>query len=218
MEDECLFSPTELKEIQLREERERELAELLRRQTLQEPENTAAQKELQMKMDRNRELIALTDRYPELDDQHEISREEILRQKRKEELRQIARIRNINSKEEETLGRGQKVKTPEPEVSEDIKGRVKETAAIWQTRDKREKSESQERCTPTPSRRIGSMFRREPEYWAEDEDLPAPPPEDVSNPPPPPRQSSRGKVEEYRHWSGGWRGQSSGSPAHPKLH
>ena len=217
VEDECLFSPTELKEIQLREERERELTELLNRQTLQEPEYTSAQKEKQMKLDRNLELIALTDRCSELDSQL-ISREEILRQERAEELRQISLLRNINSNEEDTRERGLATKTPELEVSEDTRSRVKETAAVWQHRDKREKSGSEDRFTPTPSRRIGSMFRREPEYWGEDEDLPAPPPEDVSNPPPPPRQSSRGKVEEYRTWSGGWKGRGSSSPAHPKLH
>lgn len=217
VEDECLFSPTELKEIQLREERERELTELLNRQTLQEPEYTSAQKEKQMKLDRNLELIALSDRCSELDSPT-ISREEILRQERAEELRQISLLRNINSNEEDTRERGQATKTPELEVSEDTRSRVKETAAVWQHRDKREKSESEDRFTPTPSRRIGSMFRREPEYWGEDEDLPAPLPEDVSNPPPPPRQSSRGKVEEYRTWSGGWKGRGSSSPAHPKLH
>jgi len=44
--------------------------------------------------------------------------------------------------------------------------------------------------------------------------------DDIANPPPPPRQSSRGKVEEYRHWSGGWTRGWSGSnmEAHQKLH
>jgi len=161
VEDALLFSPTELREIQLREERERELAALCARRTLAESEEVRADSAAWEDSDQ-------VDPYT----------------------------------------------VQEPGEPDEAGGRVRETTALW---DRREKSGSRERSVSTPTRRIGSMFRRDPEYWAaEDEDLPAPPPEEILNPAPPPRQSSRGKVEEYRHWSGGWRGSNPAS--HHKLH
>ena len=212
VEDAALFSPTELKEIQLREERERELAELSRRHNLVDPESSSALKEQELKAERARELIALADRNLDLD-RDKTSREELLRQERSEELRQIAQLRANSTNDEDSLyfDRDQVTGTPELEP-EEVRGRVRGTAALWQQRDQ-SSSRDRSSCT-TPTRRIGGLFRRDPEYWGDEEDLPAPPPaetsvptlEDGFNPPPPPRQSSRGKVEEYRHWGGGRRG------------
>ena len=49
-----------------------------------------------------------------------------------------------------------------------------------------------------PTRRIGSLFNKDPDYWNLNDnvdDLPEPP--SSPTPPTPVRQSSRGKIEEY---------------------
>jgi len=110
-------------------------------------------------------------------------------------------------------------------------GRVRGTAEIFQQQQQQwTGQEVRSSMSSPPSRRIGSMFRKEPEYWCVDDEFPAPPPrleadqvslaaaEDASNPPPPPRQSSRGKVNEYRGWSGGWGGDRHSSAHKHKLH
>ena len=282
IEDAYLFSPTELKEITLREERERELAELAKRRDISEAEDnfasqkerqvkaerirelaevaqrkyiqesesisTAAQKEQQIKSDRNTELaeisqrqttdnsdsfsvaiqkekrlkaernlelMALADRKLDID-LVTISRAEQLRQERSEELKEIAKLRSNSFSQEPLEDREAVTGTPELE-SDEVRGRVRGTAAIWQERERSAGREGGRSTCTTPTRRIGSMFKRDPEYWGREEELPAPPSDveaDSANPPPPPRQSSRGKVEEYRHWTGHW----SSAPAHHKLH
>jgi len=225
LDDASLFSPTELKEIALREERERELAALCGRQTFDMDESLAGaiHKENLLKAERCLELAALSERnFNSFQDSVDKFHPE----------------GTVNSSTVDCPG------------SDGKSASVRETMACWQ---QREQSAGKELRTAgsrgTPTRRIGSMFRREQDYWADDDDLPAPPPEealqptteaiglnqptgqdistgsmladDLTNPPPPPRQSSRGKVEEYRHWSGGWTRGWTGSntaEAHHKLH
>jgi len=96
------------------------------------------------------------------------------------------------------------------------------TAAAWK---EREKSASGDRDTPVklpkevPTRRIGNLFNRDPDYWNLNdtvEDLPEPPhpveSEVVASPSPTPptpkRQSSKGKIESYARdsqWNSSWR-------------
>lgn len=232
IEDAYLFSPTELREIELREERERELAHLSKRQHFADSASASEDRARKLKAERRQELQALAGRSV---DSQEVtaSQAETLRHERREELREMVKLRGDSINDTDTAvheterARG----TPEFDTDE-VRGRVRGTAAMWQQREQSAgrdhnrsvaSRESRSACT-TPTRRIGSMFRRDPEYWgSEEEDLPAPPeeltapPVDASNPPPPPRQSSRGKMEEYKHWSGGWRNMSP-TQTHHKLH
>ena len=114
---------------------------------------------------------------------------------RAEELRQMANIRPKSP-----------WKSQEAEV--DSKSKIRSTAAAWR---EREKSASRDRESPAagqftkdivPTRRIGSLFNRDPDYWNLNDsidDLPEPPPDMAPSPTPPTpvRQSSRGKIEEY---------------------
>lgn len=222
IEDAFLFSPTELREIQLREERERELQNLSRRHVAEESVTISTQREWEARAERNRELQALADRSLDID-RNTPSRAEILRQERSEELREIARLRSgsfsnsADVTEEETDRPGSEVE------DDDVRGRVRGTKAMWQQREQSGSREGRSACA-TPTRRIGSMFNRDPEYWGDVEDLPAPPselvnpvyPESDNNPPPPPRESSKGKVEEYRHWTNNWG--SAVPPNQQKIH
>merc|ERR1719244_765475 len=97
--------------------------------------------------------------------------------------------------------------------SPEIKGKVRNTAAAWKEREKsssRDKEYKTDKDTTTkeiPTRRIGSLFKKDSDYWNLNEanttdEFPEPPSEaeiaQVShNPPPPLRQSSKGKIEEY---------------------
>ena len=137
---------------------------------------------------------------------------------RAEELRQIAQLRP------KSPWRPQSRNSPGP-------GKLRNTAAAaW--RDRGQKSASRDRDspaqlrgnglaasagqkTPTPTRRIGSLFNRDPDYWNLNDDVadsaaefPEPPSGELVSlsptPPTPQRQSSRGKIEEYAG-SGGWR-------------
>jgi len=90
--------------------------------------------------------------------------------------------------------------------SPEVRGKVRTTAATWR---ERETSSSREAPSPSlPTRRIGSLFNRDPDYWNlnDSQDLPEPPPK---SPPLPARASSRSKMEEYAreqsNWSGSWR-------------
>jgi len=231
IEDAYLFSPTELREIELREERERELANLSKRQNFADTTSASEDRARKLKAERHQELQALASRNVDSQEQN-ASQTETLRHERSEELREIANLRSNSINDTDTaVQETEKARsTPDMDCTDEMRGRVRGTAALWQQREQsagRDHSraaasrDSRSACT-TPTRRIGSMFRRDPEYWGSEEELPAPPeeltaPQDASNPPPPPRQSSRGKMEEYKHWSGGWRNMSP-TQTHHKLH
>lgn len=281
VEDAYLFSPTELKEIALREARENELADLARHRNMSETEdNSTLLRERQLKADRLRELAEVANRKPEpenisssalkeqkiketrknelcelsqrqsgeetnsfsvaiekerrLKEERSIelmaladrkldielvttSRAEQLRQERCEELKEIARLRGTSlSQDASGTEEDREAETGTPELgTEEMRGRVRSTAAIWQERERSAGREGERSTCTTPTRRIGSMFKRDPDYWGreEEEELPAPPSELV-NPPPPPRQSSKGKVKEYRHWTGNWKPTSTRQTIH----
>merc|ERR1712060_375514 len=167
----------------LREERQRELQELGQRK-LELPVPEGETKEQELRAARARELSDLA-RRPTASPQLVAASEQL--DEVTEELRQIAEM---------------EIRVPTPEVTEEeMRRNVRTTAASWKEREQNaERAEIETATTPTPTRRIGSLFRRDPDYWklsSSQEDLP-PPAGDLLEPPPPPRQSSRGKVDEYR--------------------
>jgi len=176
------------REMELREERQRELQELALRK-LELPVQEGETKEQELRAARARELADLA-RRPAASPQLVAASEQL--DEVTEELRQIAEMETSRSEH----------RVPTPEVTEDeMRNRVRSTAASWKEREQNaERAEKETATTPTPTRRIGSLFRRDPDYWklsGSQEELP-PPAGDLLEPPPPPRQSSRGKVDEYR--------------------
>merc|ERR1719219_2698639 len=100
---------------------------------------------------------------------------------RAEELRQISQLTQVRSKSRQDCS------SPGP-------GKVRTTAAAW-----RDRGGSQSPAVPAvpavPTRRIGSLFNRDPDYWNlndSSEELPEPPrsPPCPQSPPAPTRQSS----------------------------
>merc|ERR1719193_2407421 len=135
LDDALLFSPTELKEIALREERERELAALCARQTFATDEDLAgaAHRESLLKAERCLELAALSER-------------------------------NLNSFPEDTfIEEDMDNSLPANSSGVDVKvGSVRETTARWQQRQQSAGRElhttGANTTSATPTRRIGSIF------------------------------------------------------------
>jgi len=175
-------NPGEERASLLREERMRELEQLSQRK-LEFPVQEGETKEQQLRAERARELAELTQR-PTASPQLIAASEEL--DEVTEELRQIAEMdRDVRSFNPAETG---------------IKSRVRNTAQSWKEREQSASREPEPKSTPTPSRKIGNLFRRDSDYWKLSdsmESLPLPGPE-LTEPPPPPRQSSRGKIEEYR--------------------
>jgi len=175
--------------MELREERQRELEELAQRK-LELPVQEGETKEQELRAARARELADLV-RRPTASPQLVAASEQL--DEVTEELRMIAEMETSRSDQHQA---------PTSEVAEEeMRSRVRSTAATWKEREQNaERAEKETATTPTPTRRIGSLFKRDPDYWklsSSQEDLP-PPAGDLLEPPPPPRQSSRGKVDEYR--------------------
>ena len=177
---------------QLKEERRRELEELAQRK-LDIPVQEGETREQELRAERARELADLA-RRPTASPQLVAASEQL--DEVTEELRQIAEMER-NFPEPRVLT---------PEVSEaEMRSRVRNTAASWR---EREAEAGQERGgetsapgTPAPSRRIGSLFRRDPDYWKltdQEEELP-PPAGELLEPPPPPRQV-RDDTQTYWTW------------------
>jgi len=202
----------------LKDERKKELEEIANRKV--EIEWTCDTKEKMIKEERARELYNIANRKEEKAQETELKQDDILRQERAEELRQISTFRSQSSSD---FDESKVEQTSERQtMDDDLRGKVRNTAAAWKEREKsgsRDKI-NDEGIRELPSRRIGSLLKNDPDYWSldepEEQDLPAPPPElseivDTNpNPPPgpPPRQSSRGKLEEYTRdpgWSAPWR-------------
>ena len=164
------------REMELREERQRELQELGQRK-LELPVQEGETKEQELRAARARELSDLA-RRPTASPQLVAASEQL--DEVTEELRQIAEM-EISRSEHQV-----------PEVTEEeMRRNVRSTAASWKEREQNaERAEIETATTPTPTRRIGSLFRRDPDYWklsSSQEDLP-PPAGDLLEPPPPPRQ------------------------------
>ena len=167
------------REMELREERQRELEELAQRK-LELPVQEGETKEQELRAARARELADLV-RRPTASPQLVAASEQL--DEVTEELRMIAEMETSRSEQHQV---------PTTEVSEEeMRSRVRSTAATWKEREQNaERAEKETATTPTPTRRIGSLFKRDPDYWklsSSQEDLP-PPAGDLLEPPPPPRQ------------------------------
>jgi len=201
----------------LREERRKELEELSNRKVEidWEPNN----KENLIKEEKAKELSELSNRKTDADSDMEKS--EQIWNERAEELKQISNMRSKSPWKQERGESPIVEKYVEFEAPE-LKGKVKNTAAAWKereksaSRDRDVKSEREVIMKDIPTRRIGSLFKRDSDYWNLNEptgEFPEPPSEaeiaQVShNPPPPLRQSSKGKIEEYNrdpNWNAPWR-------------
>jgi len=171
--------------LELKEERQREL-DVLAQRKLELPVQEGETKEQELRAARARELADLAHRHtasPQL-----VAASEQLDEVT-EELRQIAEMETCRRDPQDG-----------PTISdEEMRSRVRSTAASWREREQAAEQPA-EVDSPAPSRRIGSLFRKDPDYWklsGSQDELP-PPVEDLPEPPPPPRQSSRGKMDEYR--------------------
>lgn len=187
----------------LRLERQRELEELALR-PLELPVREGETKEQELRSERARELAELSRRPTGTASPQLIAASEQLEEVT-EELRLIA----------ETGGPSRSVSVTQPEELSDaeLRSRVRNTAASWREREQAMAAQAtgsrqpepldqphhqQGQTTPQPTRRIGSLFKKDPDYWKLSSSMEEIPGSDFPEPPPPPRQSSRGKVEEYR--------------------
>lgn len=195
----------------LREERRRELEEISNRKI--DVDNVQQNKENLIKEERAKELFEITNRVS--DAEFDMEKSEQIWNERAEELKQIASMRSKSPWQQErhdspTMEKNIGLDSPE------LKGKVRNTAAAWKEREKETKIEKDPVLKEMPTRRIGSLFKRDSDYWNLNEatdEFPEPPSEaeiaQVShNPPPPLRQSSKGKIEEYTrdpNWNAPWR-------------
>jgi len=202
----------------LKEERRRELEEISNRKV--DLDYAQQTKESLIKEERAKELFEITNRVS--DAEFDMEKSEQIWNERAEELKQIASMRSKSPWQEchsPTMEKKNEMDSPE------LKGKVRNTAAAWKERERETKIEKDPVLKDMPTRRIGSLFKRDSDYWnlneATDEfpEPPSeaeiaqvshnPPPHQVShNPPPPQRQSSKGKIEEYTrdpNWNAPWR-------------
>lgn len=135
---------------------------------------------------------------------------------RNRELAEIAEMRrrsNWQGSADSQICRSGSNKSLDPEL-EEARNTIRNAAAKWQERE--QKHQKIRYGTPpsgrtTPSRRIGSLFKKGSDHWSmddapgDDEDLLPPPPSDiemdVSLPEPPPRESSKDVMMEYSKMS-----------------
>jgi len=212
--NEGIFETSQEKLALLKEERRKELEEIANRKV--EMDWSCDSKEKTIREEKARELEEISNNRIKAKTWEEAETRKVdhLHNERAEELRQISEIRSkYNSETNLSENTNIQSKNIDDELLTDLSGvqsRVKDTAAVWK---QREKSGSQDLdpniplVKEVPSRRIGSLFRNDPDYWKLSEpepELPQPPPPTElfelttnSNPPPPPRQSSKNKMEEY---------------------
>lgn len=242
LEDAAFFSPTELREHQLREEREKELAALCARSYMVDTETEQSEQQCSIEELRESGSYESNQGIVEVPESPKptLTRKASALSLPSATIQDLTRELDALTDEAFEVLDSSRQKSIEPEM--DVKS-LREKKSIWLNKEStsRVSAERSNSNTPTPSRRIGSMFRKDSEYWSLDDDLPAPPPgqeplhgsthpqqiqppqctEDPNlppppnsdstevHPPPPPRQSSRGKVDEYRSWSGAWKSGSS---------
>merc|ERR1711892_1457649 len=197
----------------LKEERQKELEELSNRKV--DIDYTQLNKESVLKEERAKELYEISNRTT--DTEFDMEKSEQIWNERAEELKQISSMRSKSPWQQEARNSPTMEKNI-PMDSPELKGKVRNTAAAWKEREKESKIDKDPSLKDMPTRRIGSLFKRDSDYWNLNEptdDFPEPPPEaeiaqvQVStNPPPPLRQSSKGKIEEYTrdpNWNAPWR-------------
>ena len=129
----------------------------------------------------------------------EVERSEAIWNERAEELRQIA----TRCKSPWQQSREQKETSGERTAEfgdQNVRSKVRSTAAAWKEREKSGSREQESRETTRPeqrdlpTRRIGSLFRRDSDYW----NLEPEPEVEPESPAAPLRQSSRGRVDQIR--------------------
>jgi len=197
----------------LKEERQKELEELSNRKV--DIDYTQQNKESVLKEERAKELFEISNRTT--DTEFDMEKSEQIWNERAEELKQISSMRSKSPWQPEARNSPSMEKNI-PMDSPELKGKVRNTAAAWKEREKESKIDKDPSLKDMPTRRIGSLFKRDSDYWNLNEptdDFPEPPSEaeiaqvQVStNPPPPLRQSSKGKIEEYTrdpNWNAPWR-------------
>jgi len=198
----------------LKEERRKELEEIANRNI--DFDFNQQNRESQLREERAKELYEISNRVTEAES--EMEKSEQIWNERAEELKQIASMRSKSPWQQECRDSPVKERNIEIE-SPDLKGKIRNTAAAWKEREKESRVEKEPMLTKeAPTRRIGSLFKRDSDYWNLNEanttdEFPEPPSEaeiaQVShNPPPPLRQSSKGKIEEYTrdpNWNAPWR-------------
>eukprot|EP00092_Neocalanus_flemingeri_P004841 GFUD01005209.1.p1 GENE.GFUD01005209.1~~GFUD01005209.1.p1 ORF type:complete len:1622 (-),score=474.54 GFUD01005209.1:150-5015(-) len=201
----------------VKEERRKELEELSNRNLEIDWERNNT--ESLIKEERAKELLEISKRKTNADS--EMEKSEQIWNERAEELKQIASMRSKSPWKQECIESSIVEKNFEFDAPE-LKGKVRNTAAAWKereksaSRDREAKLEKDATLKDIPTRRIGSLFARDSDYWNLNEatdDFPEPPSDaeiaQVSpNPPPPLRQSSKGKIEEYNrdpNWNAPWR-------------
>jgi len=197
----------------LKEERQKELEELSNRKV--DIDYTQQNKESVLKEERAKELFEISNRTT--DTEFDMEKSEQIWNERAEELKQISSMRSKSPWQQEARNSPSMEKNI-PMDSPELKGKVRNTAAAWKDREKESKIDKDPSLKDMPTRRIGSLFKRDSDYWNLNEptdDFPEPPSEaeiaqvQVStNPPPPLRQSSKGKIEEYTrdpNWNAPWR-------------
>jgi len=197
----------------LKEERQKELEELSNRKV--DIDYTQQNKESVLKEERAKELYEISNRTT--DTEFDMEKSEQIWNERAEELKQISSMRSKSPWQQEARNSPTMEKNI-PMDSPELKGKVRNTAAAWKEREKESKIDKDPSLKDMPTRRIGSLFKRDSDYWNLNEptdDFPEPPSEaeiaqvQVStNPPPPLRQSSKGKIEEYTrdpNWNAPWR-------------
>jgi len=201
------------KESLLREERAKELLDISNRTTDAESEIQKS-KESILREERAKEIFEISNRTTNAES--EMEKSEQIWNERAEELKQIASMRSKSPWQQEcrdspTQDRHHEMGSPE------LKGKIRNTAAAWKEREKESRLEKDPVVAKeAPTRRIGSLFRRDSDYWNLNEatdEFPEPPSaaeiaQVAHNPPPPLRQSSKGKIEEYTrdpNWNAPWR-------------
>ena len=192
----------------LAEKRERamELQQLVGRARSTEQESAQQQQDraAELRDERRQELADLAQRRLEpatTEDPalSEVERSEAIWNERAEELRQIA----TRCKSPWQQSREQKETSGERTAEfgdQNVRSKVRSTAAAWKEREKSGSREQESRETTRPdqrdlpTRRIGSLFRRDSDYW----NLEPEPEVEPETPAAPLRQSSRGRVDQIR--------------------
>jgi len=196
----------------LREERKKELDEISNRKADHGQEN----KEIILKesiLEEQKDMVTRA-----TIEEFDLEQSQQIWNERAEELKQIASMRSKSPWKADGFD-SPVMERKKPFDSPELKGKVKHTAAAWKEREKEVKTEKEIVVSKElPTRRIGSLFKRDSDYWNlndSTDEFPEPPSEaeiaqtsPTLNPPPPLRQSSKGKIEEYTrdpNWNAPWR-------------
>ena len=213
------WQPENGKDLQLKDDRDRELAEIANRSFESMDNDVPEDNTFLIKEERRRELESISDQ------RNDYSWETMMQEQNVDELSELEISQQIWNERAEELKQmaNMRPKSPWRPQSRETNTRVRSTAAAWR---EREKSASRDRdspaqATPTPTRRIGNLFNRDPDYWnlndTPSSEFPEPPGEEfvaaAASPIPaaPLRQSSKGKMEEYTssardsQWNAAWR-------------